>query len=342
MKKTLCVFLAALFALSCLVCCGGGKADESSDKSVAGVQSATESFEFQSAEDEQPSTAASSEASEESSFAAGGETTEVTSEEMSEEVSEISSKDPSEPICAIPDDLYYEPIDEYFNNSVFIGYSIMMHFGRYVNDWRDRLDYRIMGGAEFRAGVGMSFIGNEQQTPDTPNNALPKHNGIAYNFQDLPAAMGVDTMYIGLTPYADMRTASIDTCVETGAQYAIRGLELIRAKNPNLKIVVLAGTYNTGENVDEALDFRRVNNDNIRAYNNLVLSYCNEAGIDFVDVATPLTNGYGLFVKEWASDGAYHIKQDPYKIWIEVLRNYAAAKQSESWKNAETMPTLGA
>ncbi len=266
---------------------------------------------------------------------------EESSKEESSEESVYVPVDLNAPLVEIPNDLKYEPIDEFFNNSVFIGYSIMMHFGRYTDNWRDTIDYRILGTAEFRCGVGMSFTGNEYQDPSDPQTPLPKHNGVAYHFEDLPAAMGVDAIYLGLTPYSDMRSGSVSDCAYNGAQTVKRTLVKIKENNPNVRIVVLAGTYNTGEDVNDALNYSRVNNANIRKYNNYVLSYCNELGIDFVDVATPMTNGNGYFVKEWASDGEYHIRQEPYKIWIQVLRDYAARKDAGTWQNRTEMPELG-
>ena len=52
-------------------------------------------------------------------------------------------------------------------------------------------------------------------------------------------------------------------------------------------------------------------------------------------------NGYGVFIKEWSSDGSYHIKEDPYMIWVQLLRDYARKKENGTWKNPSVMPKLG-
>lgn len=253
----------------------------------------------------------------------------------------VVPKDPSDPIMPIPTEFGYNPVDTYFDNSVFIGYSIMMHFGRYVDNWRQTVDSRIMGTAEFRAGVGMNFRANKNQDPTEPDTTLPKHNNVAYHFEDLPSAMGVKTMVIGLMPYSDMRLGGPDTCVERGSKCEIEGLKKIKEKNPDLHIICLAGTYNTGIQREGSINLDLMHNQNVREFNNKILEYCNEAGIDFVDVATPLTNGYGYFIEEWASDRVYHIRQEPYKIWIKVLRDYATKKQAGTWQNPTVMPELG-
>ena len=264
-------------------------------------------------------------------------------EDSSEESSYVPSS-PSDPLTLVPEALYADPIDSFFNESVFVGYSIMMHFGRYVNQWRTEIDSTIMGNSINVGAVGISFYKNSTQTPSTPDNSLPYFRGKTYNFEDLPAATGSKTMYIGLTCYSDMKYyGSAQTCPQEAAAAVIEGVKKIVAKNPGVNIVLISGTYNTG--TFESLGYKyatRLSNSNIRKFNNYVLDYCNQYGVDFIDVATPLTNGYGNFVIEYSSDNDYHIAREPFKIWIEILRDYARKKQAGNWRNIAVMPVLGA
>ncbi len=322
-KKTVAIILVVAMVLVCFASCGVKDGGESSSE-----LSAVQSSDVSQKED----------SSEESSFVDSSD--EVSAPEASEPVYVPNSQD--DPVMQIPANFaYYDPIDAYFNDSVFIGYSIMMHFGRYTEDWRNSWDYRLMGTAEFRAGVGMNFRNNKSQDPSSPDTTLPKHNNVGYRFEDLPDAMGVKTMVIGCMPYSDMGLGSAENCARRGADIEIEGLRMIKFLNPELHIIVLSGTYNTGESPSGAINLDRVNNENIRTFNNYILEYCNSEGIDFIDVSTPLTNGYGYFLKEWSSDDSYHIKQDPYKIWIQILRDYARKKEAGTWQNLTVMPELG-
>jgi len=264
-------------------------------------------------------------------------------EDSSEESSYVPSS-PSDPLTLVPESLYADHIDSFFIGSVFVGYSIMMHFGRYVNQWRTEIDSTIMGNSINVGAVGISFYKNSTQTPSTPDNSLPYFRGKTYNFEDLPAATGSKTMYIGLTCYSDMKYyGSAQTCPQEAAAAVIEGVKKIVAKNPGVNIVLISGTYNTG--TFESLGYKyatRLSNSNIRKFNNYVLDYCNQYGVDFIDVATPLTNGYGNFVIEYSSDNDYHIAREPFKIWIEILRDYARKKQAGNWRNIAVMPVLGA
>ncbi len=259
-------------------------------------------------------------------------------DDSSEESSEISV-DPYTPLNPLPDTLYADPIDSFFDNSVFIGYSITMHFGRYVGQWRQEIDSSIMGNAIFCAAVGISFNADATQTPDTPNTTLPLFRGEHYNFADLPAATGSDTMYIGLTPYSDLKWAgSASSAVDEAYRSTVNGLRRIMSKNPNLKIVVLAGTYNSG--TYDQLSYNWQSNAQVYEYNNRVLDFCTANGIDFVDVATPLTDHRGYFVEDYASDGEYHIIKQAYYLWMEALRDYATKKTNGTWQNPVDMPYL--
>ncbi len=333
-KAIMCLILASLTALGLLAGCSGGS--EGGESTAASAE-----------EEKQSSAEETASAAEESLI-----TVDVCSAERpdSEEASEESADNTvygngdkflpgySKPI-SVPKDLQYVETDEFFNSSVFIGYSMMMHFGRYVENWRDSIDPNILGDAAFSAGVGMSFYINENGDVNDPETPLPKYNGQAYYFQDLPKAMGVNTLYIGLMPYSDMKRGSGPSdCVEVAASLAIRGIDLIKAENPDLNLVILSGTYNTGRG--EEIDLSLVNNEHIRTYNNIVLEHCNEVGVDFIDVSTPMTDGKGFFVRRWSSDGSYHILQDPYKIWIAILRDYAERKQAGTWHNLLEMPPL--
>lgn len=270
-------------------------------------------------------------------------TTDNSHNELSSEA-EISkqepAKDPREPLTPIPETLEVNELDSYFDDSVFIGYSIMMHFGKYISQWKMDIDESIMGDSTFCCGVGMNFTRNRTQTPDTPNNALPRYQGEAYNFEDLPKATNSTSMYIGLMVFSEMKWSPTADYISYAINETINGIEKIQRENPDLNIVILSGTYNTGTYATGELNPNRENNTNVRLINQGVLDYCNEKSIDFIDVSTPLLDGRGFMPVKYASDRDYHIKKNTFKIWIDIFRDYAEKKQNGTWKNIETMPPL--
>ncbi len=257
-------------------------------------------------------------------------------EESSEDESSVIV-DMNAPMNPLPDTLETNPVDSYFNDSVFVGYSIMMHFGNYIAQWHSEIDSSIMGNPTFCAGVGISFYADETQDPNSRDSSLPLFRSKRYHFADLPTATGCNNLYIGLMGYSDLKRSGLN-----GAYYdTIEGIQRIRSANPNLNLVILACTYNCGI-YSNSVPYSTLNNGKIREYNNMVLAYCTANGIDFVDVATPLTTYNGYLPVEYSSDESYHIAKKAFYIWVDVLRDYAERKLNGTWQNMSTMPILPA
>ncbi len=338
LKKALTVFIAACFAVCSLSACNGGEKTELSAPPSREEDSSLESESYEESE----STAAS-ESSEESGSAAASESSEEsesTAESESSEESTAEPADPAEPLTPIPENFGTDPADSYFDNALFLGYSVMMHFGRYIGEWKMEIDPSIMGDVTFCAAPGVTFYSDRRQTPNG-KNSLPLYKGQAYNFKDLPAATGCNTMYIGLMGSSELQKGSTAGCVKYAVNEAVAGILRIQEANPDVKVVILSSIYVTEQYKTGQLDPEKVTNENLRAYNNGILEYCNKNGIDFIDVSSALTDGYGCMPLEYASDGDYHIKKEPFKIWINILRDYARAKNNGTWKNIEVMPELG-
>lgn len=349
MKEPCIAFVSAFIALSFCVSCFSGCKNDFDSNSIGATSNSDNTISCDSSEltNESLSSVDSPELSEElqseefQSEASFSSMEDISKDDVdTDETSESVSKDPYEPVTPIPETLNVDDVDNFFNDSVFIGYSIMMHFGKYIQQWKMDIDESIMGESIFCCGVGMNFIQNRRQDPDFPDNILPKYQGQAYNFEDLPKATGSRSMYIGLMPYSEIRHQKSENYISGAVNETINGIKNIKSKNPDLNLVILSGTYNTGTYATGAHDPARLNNVNVREYNIQILEYCNENGIDFIDVSTALLDGRGYMPVEYASDEDYHIKKDVFKIWINILRDYAEQKQNGNWKNIETMPPL--
>ena len=311
---------------------------ESTEQSI--VSEETESLPSEDAEsiDEESTDVESAVSEDAESLPSESASEETTSSEIVESVD--PNFDPDAPLTPIPENFGTDEVDTFFDNSVFVGYSIIMHFGKYINEWKVQIDPSFMGSVTFCAAPGVSFYADKRQEPGQ-GNSLPTYRGEPYNIKDLPKASGCDTMYIGLMGVSELKRSSADVCVDYAYYEAVDAIERIRDENPDLNIVILSATYVTGEYKTEQLDPKKVNNENLRDYNNLVLEYCNDNGIDFIDVSSAITNGHGFMQLEYSSDKDYHIAKEPFKIWINILRDYAKQKQAGTWENITVMPKLG-
>lgn len=317
-------------------------APESSEESLVSESTAPVSSEEESVEE---SVYVSSEEPEVSVTEQSEESTEdlpASSEEPSESAAppEESQEPPenvgsSEPITPPPTDLSVTSgeFDSMFNDSLFVGHSVMVHFKMYVGGWRDA-DSGVLGSALFACTSSFSFFNNLNQTPEQADNVLPRYRGSAYRIEDLPAATGAKKIYLGLMGLNDLgMVGDAESCAGLVAGEVFQTIENIKAKNPEVEIAVLASTY-----LVRGKSFRNLNNRNMSRLNNLVLEYCNQNGIDFIDVATPLTDGDGYLADVYCSDAYCHLKQNAYVVWMDVLHDYAQKKSSGSWKNPESIP----
>lgn len=328
------VLLSILLICSLCVACiqvvvntpGGESKDESSVSSVE--DSVHSSEEAVSSEEE---SVVSEDSSVEISVEPGSE--EVSEEESSEEVSVAPPVGSTEPITTPPTSISESEYDVFFNDSVFVGHSVMVHFKNYVSSWRGKTA-GTLGDAIFCCTSSFSFFNNINQTTTQADNVLPRYQGVAYKIEDLPAATGKGTIYIGLMGLNDLgMVGKADTCASLVADEVIQTLDKLKENSPDVKIVVLASTYLMRGN-----NYPKLNNRNMSLLNNYVLEYCNENGIDFVDVATPLTDGDGNLASVYCSDNYCHLRQNAYYVWMNVLRDYAKQKTEGTWQNPQSIP----
>ena len=339
---------ALVIACASVVKMNSGSGDE--DSSLSDSDSSVLVSQEPSADDS--STVISEESHQESSGEADSsmeETTEEPSEEESSAlISEDSSEEPSEdsseevppavdkgtdPITPPPSGIVASDKDVYFNDSLFIGHSVMVHFKGYVSNWRKSYG-NILGDASFGCTSSFGFYNNIHQSPSDADNVLPKYAGQAYKIEDLVKVKGPKTVYLGLMGLNDLgMVGKPDTCAALVAEEVEQCIAAIKEKSPDVTVVVLASTYLVRD-----VSYPKLNNRNMSMLNSYVLDYCNKNGIDFVDVATPLVDGGGYLASVYCSDNYCHLNESAYYVWMDVLRNYAEQKENGTWKNPESIP----
>jgi len=328
MKKLFTAILACLLAACTVVGCA--KIDNEPKDSSTATESSKVNITISTAESSEITVAEPSADTtvEESSEESIEISTPESSEESREESKPQGNSGTSTPITTPPTGISADAVDAYFNGSLFVGHSVMMHFKNNVTSLRQSTP-SLLGNALFACNGSFSFYNNKHQTPDKADNVLPRYQGTAYNIEQLPAATGTTTMYLGLMGLNDLGMfGNASTCARLAADEVIDCIGRIKAANPGVTIVVLSSTYLVG-----AVSYAKLNNTNMRSLNQYVLDYCNANGIDFVDVARPLTDTNGNLADVYCSDGKCHLKKNAYYVWINILRDYAAKKQNGTWQN---------
>lgn len=233
----------------------------------------------------------------------------------------------------------YDLNDSFFKNSVFVGNSIMYHFSNYTTRQRAK-DAGFLGNAQFFAAPSFSYYNNAHQTPDSPDCALPSFRGQAMNITDAIGEMNIGTVYLSLMAlndiaiYKDGMTGILETY-----NLFTKLIEELDTAYPALKIVVISNTY-LHSSSDNAT--HKLNNGSISDLNIRVLDYCNQNGIDFIDVASVLLDDGDCLGDEFCSDvgsstAACHLTDYAYNAWTFILRDYAANKLAGTWENPESM-----
>ena len=270
----------------------------------------------------------------------GGQSESGESSESGTSSAEVSREpyippDPSVYPTVTDADIGPDEIDSFFDDSVFVGHSVMMHFKDKYVAYKRGGDSGFLGGAKFHASGSFSYHNN--LAPVSADSVHPLYQGEKMKIEDAVAAMGAKTVYLSGMALNEIGIFGAEASAENLASV----VDAIKAKSPDVKIVILANTYM----VKNFNTYQKLHNGSISEYNNLLLDYCNEHGFDFVDVATPLMEN-GCLADKFCSDNdksnsnclGCHLTTDAYAIWTAVLRDYAKAEQAGTYVNPDSMP----
>lgn len=279
------------------------------------------------------------ESSEESS-AVIEESSEVSSESSAEEPSSVPDSDyeiMDTPVIPVPDTLTSAAEDVFFNDSVFVGNSIMLGYEKFAKSQRAGSISDFLGTARFFCAGSFGVYHNNRTPASSSDAANPSYQGTKYSVEDAVGVMGVKTVYLNLMGLNDLALyGDSKNCSRKCADDVIKLIGKIKATYPDVEVVILSATYLTASRNN----YPSLNNKNLSLLNNYLLEYCNENGIDFVDIASQLTEK-GCLADKYASDGYCHLWTAGFKVWTAILRDYAVRKTNGTYSNPEKMPILG-
>ena len=224
--------------------------------------------------------------------------------------------------------------DGFFNDSVFVGNSIMLHYKNYVSAKRAGVS-DFLGNASFFAAASFSYYNNKNQKPTDADCALPIYMGEKMSIGDAVKKMGVKTVYLSLMALNDIALyRDGETGIEETYKLFTQLIEELKNDNPALNVVVINNTYLHSNSAG----MKKLNNANIKKLNDKVLSYCNQNGCDYIDVNEVLVDDNGHLGNEFCSDpnsqtAACHLTNAAYNAWTHILRDYAAKKSDGKWAN---------
>ncbi len=200
-----------------------------------------------------------------------------------------------------------EEIDAFFDDTVFVGDSVMEGFRNYAMARSDTW----LGRPKFLAAVSLSAV--NALRPVSSKSKHPVYEGKKRPVEDSIAMMGAKKVFIffGLN---DINSTGIKG---TPAKY-VELVERIRDQSPDVEIHIMSMTYTAKGYRDQNLY-----NDNIRIYNDTMKDLAAEQGWGFVDVANPLADANGDLKSSYCYADSVHLRNSAYEVWSAVLRDYA-------------------
>lgn len=203
-----------------------------------------------------------------------------------------------------------ESIDAYFDDSVMVGDSIMLGFRNYAmrrqDTWLSRLKFLSAG----------SYSTSHALEPVTQKSLHPMYAGQKRQIWDSIALMGAKKVFL-LFGMNDLNISGIEGTCENYKAIAAN----IKALSPDAEIHLISMTY-----VLHGKAKGKLNNDNIRVFNEELRKLAADNGWGYVDLAPHLADAGGDLAAVYCSDSFVHQTPEAYDVWCAVLREYAKGK----------------
>ena len=201
-------------------------------------------------------------------------------------------------------------IISFYDNSVFVGDSIMLGFRNYS---MKRQDDAFLSNLKFLA-AGSFSVNNSFWDPSNKNSVHPIYQGERRYVWDSISMMGSKRVFIKL----GMNDLNISGVEGTCNKYK-ELIGKIRESNPDSEIYVMGMTY-----VVCGQEKGKLQNDTIREFNSALETLAAENGCGYLNIADALADENGGLAQEYCSDGFAHQNASAYEVWERLLKDFAA------------------
>lgn len=206
-----------------------------------------------------------------------------------------------------------EELAAYYDESVFIGDSIMQGFRNYCAKSES-----FVHGIDFLAAT--SYSAGNALRPVAGKNVHPMYKGKKYHVWDAVSLVGSKRAFI-LLGMNDL----IVTGLEDSRNAYKEVINKIVEASPGIEIHIISVT-NT---IKDGKLKGALCNPNIDMYNAMLQEMADENGWEYIDLCTPISDGVGNLKREYCSDGYVHLTRAAYTVWEEELIQYAEKQLSK-------------
>ena len=201
--------------------------------------------------------------------------------------------------------------DSYFDDAVFIGDSVSLKLNLYVTKNRQS-NPTLLGKAQFLTAGSMGS-GNALQ-PVSDDSIHPLYNGEKMSLADSVAASGAKKVYIMLG-MNDLAVYGVDGAV-ANMETLLNG---ILEKTPDAKIFIETATPLVKA---KSIETNKLNNTNVRLYNEKLAELCAKNGWYLVDISSAVQDSEGNLNASYCSDPddmGIHFTDEGCSVWIDYL-----------------------
>ena len=200
-------------------------------------------------------------------------------------------------------------IAEFYRNTVFTGDSVLLGFKNYCAKSSDPL----LKNLKFLASGSYSLHNAFWEVSD--KSIHPLYQGQQYPLWESIPMMGVERafLFFGINDVS----FGVDESLALYPQL----IERITSAAPGLDVTILSATYTLKDKGKGSL-----NNNNLAAFNAGNTKMAAEKGWGFIDLATVLSDGQGNLAEKYCSDGELHENELAYRVWVMMLKAYAAER----------------
>ena len=215
-----------------------------------------------------------------------------------------------DPMLLKPNKFARETVQEFFDNSAFVGDSVMHGMTLYSKRTKN-----IQSGATFL--TMSSFSARHALSDVTETSYHPLYNDVKMKVEDSLALDGANKVFVSLGLNDVLATP------KTYFENYIEFLNKIKEKNPEIDIFVVSATYPIEQplkiDAQTAISYR----DKLQDLNVRLKEHCAQNGYYYIDVISHLVSENGFLDDKYTSDSYVHLTNKAYTMWTQIFENYA-------------------
>ncbi|MBR4360755.1 MAG: hypothetical protein IKP32_09060 [Clostridia bacterium] len=222
-----------------------------------------------------------------------------------------------------------EVLMTYYNDTAFVGDSLIRMFRNYVKD-RQKKEPNFFKGIKFYSSYSYQLrtAALEWVNPDKSNLVYKGSDEVLCKIMkdQKPARLFI---LAGLNDNFAREVNGVEG-IDRGMRAVTKIMELMEKYSPTTQVYFFSMTP-----VTQKVENKRHIREKWDEYNAQLEKTCQELGAVYVDIATPLKDENGLLPKSISNDNEYHLNDKGNAIWAQALLDFAQAQyEAGQWTPA--------